>query len=465
MHSLNFFSPFISGVFAILTILTGVFLKENYAKKLGIIVSIIAVVATFIPFQMRLAQGVLNEVSQSLLFLGLCIQILIAINTISSIIIIANDSRRAVSRFESYPLLVLNFSGMLFTAFSESIIGIYLGLETISVCGYILASLNNSSEASNEASVKYFLIGAISSALMIYGLSIIYGYSGGNFNLNEVANHFLEENKLALTIGFLLFAFGIFFKTTTFPFHVWASDVYYGMNTAALSFISLAPKIIAFFVLFKISIFLISTVNFAAQAFMIVCGTLSGLSMMLGALAGLQQNPIKKILAYSGIVHMGFVLSIFSVSPNFASAGSIIYYFLVYTFINIGTFSVLSALQKTVFYDGTLNSIKGLYKSHPFLAFSLAVLMFSSAGIPPLSGFFIKYAILANLIKNGNYILPIIGIIASVIASFYYLRVIKTIYFMEPEGKNLENIPSKCHLSIKLLIFIAIFINLTFIYI
>lgn len=465
MHSVNFLSPFTSGFIAIITILIGVFLKERKAKILSIILSIIGVIVAFLPLQFLMSKASLLETPPVILFLGFFAQIIISIITISSIIIAANDDRYQVSRFETYPLLLLSFSGMLFTTFAENIIGIYLGLEIISICGYILASLNKSSLKSNESGLKYYIIGALSSCLMVYGFSLIYGFTGNTFNLNEVSNEVLLQNKFPLTVGFLLFAFGIFFKTTTFPFHIWASDSYFGMNTPALSFISIAPKVVAFFVLFKISILMISAVDFISEVFMLICAVLSALSLIVGSFAGIRQNSIKKIMAYSGVVHMGFILSIFSVNNTVSLAGAIIYYFLIYSFINMGIFAVISALQKNPAYDGSLTSIKGLYKTNPFLASSLAILMFSSAGIPPLSGFFIKYSILSNLVREGAVVLPIIAIIASVVSSFYYLKVVKTIYFEEQNKDFKKGSQNKVSIFIKLLIAITVFTNLVFLYV
>jgi NADH-quinone oxidoreductase subunit N len=461
MHSVNFFSPFASGLLAVLTIFFGVFLKEKKAKIFAILASIFAILIAFLPVITQMQLALQSQNFPFSLVGGFFYQILIAIICISSIIIIANDKRLAVSRFEVYPMIVLSFAGMLFAIFAENIIGIYLGIELTSIAGYIIASLNRENARSNESAMKYFLIGAVSSCIMIYGLSLVYGFSGGNFQLNEVDFATLEANKIGLIIGFLMFFFGLFFKTTTFPFHFWASDVYSGMNSSSLSFISIAPKIMAFFVMLKMILSKLSHIPVALSVFFDIITIFAGISMLIGALGALRQTEIKKILAYSGIAHMGFVLSLFSV--NFLPH-TVFYYFLIYTFINIGIFAVISALSLNPQYQGKVDDLKGLSKSNKYLAFSLAVLMFSSAGIPPLAGFFIKYAVLSELIKNASYYLPVVAVIASVISSYYYLRIVKTMYFDEQKLAFTSSSQNKISIWIKLLIAISIIANIFFIF-
>jgi NADH-quinone oxidoreductase subunit N len=465
MHSVNFFSPFLLGIFSVFTILIGVFLKEKYAKIFAILISVIGIIASFVPLSIRLNQEALVANPAPILFISWAYHFLLAVITISSIIIIASDKRSSVNRFEIYPILLLSLSGMLFAVFTENIIGLYLGLELTSIAGYIIASLNKEDAKSNEASMKYFVIGAVSSCLMIYGISLIYGFSGGNFNISEVDFSILDANKFGLTIGFLLFACGLFFKTTTFPFHVWAPDVYSGINTSSLSFLSIAPKITAFFVLFKILIFQLPHIAFTMNIFQTIIGVLAGISMIIGAVGAIRQTSIKKILAYSGIVHMGFVMALFSAEYKILLGFSVIYYFLIYTFINIGIFAILASLKQNPAYTGNINDLKGLHKSNPVLGFSLSVLMFSSAGIPPLAGFFVKYSVLAILIQNENHSLAIIAVIASVIASFYYLRIIKNIYFDEASEAFIATSKNTINIFLKFLILISILGNLIFVYI
>jgi NADH-quinone oxidoreductase subunit N len=461
MHSVNFFSPFASGLLAVLTIFFGVFLSEKRAKIFAILMSFIAILISFLPSKMELIIATQASSFPFSLIGGLFYQVLIAIIALSSIIIIANDRRLTVSRFEVYPLIALSFAGMLFAIFAENMIGIYLGIELTSIAGYVIASLNREYGKSNESSMKYFLIGAISSCVMIYGISLIYGFSGGNFEIHEVDFAVLEANKVGLIIGFLMFFFGLFFKTTTFPFHFWASDVYSGMNSSSLSFISIAPKIMAFFVMLKIILSKISHIPQAINIFFDLFGVFAGVSMLIGAFGAMRQVEMKKILAYSGIAHMGFVLSLFSVNflPHI-----VFYYFLIYTFVNIGIFACISALSKNLEYKGMITDLSGLYKSNKYIAFSLSVLMFSSAGIPPLAGFFIKYAVLLELIKNSSYILPVVAVVSSVISSYYYLRVVKVIYFDEQKPAFALNSGAKIGVWIRLLIGISVFANLTFIF-
>jgi NADH-quinone oxidoreductase subunit N len=462
MHSVNFLSPFLTGVLAVLTIFFGVFLKERIAKTFSIIISILGILLAFLPLKNAFDFASAVQSFPFALIMGGVYQVIIAFIAITSIIIIANDRRLQVSRFETYPMIALSFAGMLFAIFSENMIGLYLGIELTSIAGYIIASLNRENAKSNESAMKYFLIGAVSSCVMIYGLSLVYGFAGGNFELNQVEPTLLEQNKIGLIIGFLMFFFGLFFKTTTFPFHFWASDVYSGMNSSSLSFISIAPKIMAFFVMLKILLSKIAHIPNGISAFFDVITILAGISMLVGALGALRQNEIKKILAYSGIAHMGFVLSFFSVNflPQF-----VLYYFIIYTFINVGIFAVISALSRNPEYKGKVENLSGLAKSNKFLAFAMAVFMFSSAGIPPLAGFFAKYAVLVQLIGGGKYLLAVVAVVASIISSYYYLRIIKVMYFDEQTQAFALHSKEKIGFSIKFLIGLCIFANITFIFV
>jgi NADH-quinone oxidoreductase subunit N len=465
MHSVNFLSPFISGVFAVLAIFIGVFLKERAGKIFSIATCVLGIFVSFAPFYFLLPQSTELNTPSPILFTGWLSQILLASVTISAIILMANDKSSDISRFENYPLLLLSFCGILFSLFSENIIGIYLGLELASITGYILAGLGKTNPRSGEASMKYFLMGAVSSGFMIYGISLVYGFSGGNFDFTIAEPSTLQINEAGLTIGFLLFIFGLLFKITCFPFHAWAPDVYSGMNSASLSFISLAPKIQGFFVLYKVVVLMVASIPFAMEVVVLILTILSGISMMIGAIGALRQTELKKILAYSGISHMGYILSVFSVNQDIALSFNILYYFLIYTFINMGIFSVIACLKQNPAYKGNINDIKGLSKSNPILAFIIAILMFSNAGVPPLAGFFIKYSIFARLIANESYILPIIGVISSVIASFYYLKIVKTVYFDERESRFIPGSKNKINIFIKLLLVICVAVNILFIYV
>jgi NADH-quinone oxidoreductase subunit N len=457
MHSANFISPFLIGITSIISIFFGVFAKDRLAKIISILLTFTSLIfALFLSFG-----GMLNSIqSNSLnfsLIIGFFCQLIITISALASVIIFANDNRENIKRFESYPIIALACSGGIFAIFSYNMIGTYLGIELMSISGYILATLNREDKISNESSMKYFLMGAVSSCILIYGISLIYGFSGGNLLMENLFYNIVSQNNVGLILGFILFLFGLFFKTTSFPFHFWASDVYRGINSSSLSFISITPKLVSFFVICKIFIFKIPNIEGAFEVFTPIITALAGISMIIGAVGALKQENIKKILAYSGIVNMGFVLSLFAVKP---STSIFIYYFLIYTFIIIGIFAVISALQKNSLYSGSIKNLQGLAHSNPYLSFALAIFMFSSAGIPPLAGFFIKYSVLANLIKQGNYILPVVGILSSAIASFYYLKVVKAMYFENQDSEFANNSKSKIHFSIKFLIGLSLMVNI-----
>jgi NADH-quinone oxidoreductase subunit N len=460
MHSVNFFSPFFLGVIAVITTFIGVFLKHKLAKSFAIVVCIITIILSFVPTNGIVLQAIETNTLSFSIIIGLLSQIIIAIASISSVVIIANDKRENITRFESYPLILLAFSGGLFAIFANNILGTYLGIELTSIAGYILASLNRENPKSNESSMKYFLMGAISSCIIVYGISLVYGFSGGDLDLIQLEGSG-KENALGLTIGFLLIILGLLFKTTTFPFHFWASDVYSGINSSSLSFIAIVPKLVAFVVMTKIVIFKFVQIEVGFDAFTKVASVFAGVSMLIGAFGALRQTSIKRILAYSGISHMGFVFALFG--AKLVSPLLIMYYFFVYVFINMGIFATISALSKNIKYTGEVEDLKGLSNSNPRLALVFSAFMLSSAGIPPLAGFFIKYAVLSSLINNGLVVLAIVGILSSAVSSFYYLKIIKAMYFDKQDEEFAQYSNNNIGRSITFLIALSLIFNVVFV--
>jgi len=337
----------------------------------------------------------------------------------------------------------------------------YLGLELQSICLYILAAYRKYDIKSSESGVKYFIIGALSSGILLYGLSIIYAFTNATdfYEISKSINLSLEnnENFLILNIGFVLILCGLFFKIAVVPFHMWAPDVYQGSPTSVTIFFAVLPKIAALTVFIRF--LYIPFINLIDQWQMIIV-FLSIASMLFGAIAAIGQKNLKRLIAYSSIGHMGYALAGLSVGSN-EGIQSAIAYISIYLIMNLAFFSCLFMIRKSENYFENIEDLTGLSKNHPILSISLLIVLFSLAGIPPLAGFFAKFYIFMAVIEQSMYFLAVIGLLSTVIAAYYYLRIIKIIYF-DPEKEKYD---TDHHLGLKVSLAIStIFILFYFIY-
>ena len=327
-----------------------------------------------------------------------------------------------------YPIIILASTlGMILMISSYDLIVFYLGLELQSLCLYILASFRRFDERSTEAGLKYFVLSALASGLLLYGCSLIYGFSGStNF---EIISNNLEESNTGAIFGIVFIIVGLAFKVSAVPFHMWTPDVYEGAPTSVTSFFALVPKIAALCVFIRFMY--VPFINVLGQWQTIIV-FLSIASMILGAVAAIGQSNIKRLMAYSSISHMGYALAGISTGTN-AGIQSTIIYLTIYLVMNLGAFGCIFMMKReNVFYEN-INDLSGLSKNHPMLALSFLVILFSLAGIPPLAGFFAKFYIFMAVIESKMYVLAIIGLLTTVISAFYYLRIIKIIYFDRPK--------------------------------
>ena len=323
-----------------------------------------------------------------------------------------------------YPILILSsILGMMVMISSNDLIVFYVGLELQSLALYVLASFNRNQLKSSESGLKYFVLSALSSGLLLYGCSLIYGFSGST-NFNTIAET-INSSHFGLTFGIVFILVGLSFKISAVPFHMWAPDVYEGSPTSVTLFFSIVPKVAALTVFIRF--LYVPFINMIDQ-WQIILIFLSIASMIFGAIAAIGQNNLKRLIAYSSIGHIGYALAGLSAGTNEGIQSSIVY-ISIYIIMNLGFFSCLFMIKRNDQYFETIEDLSGLSKNHPILSLSLLIILFSLAGIPPLAGFFAKFYIFKSVIEQSMYFLAIVGLLSTVIAAFYYLRIIKVIYF------------------------------------
>jgi len=327
-----------------------------------------------------------------------------------------------------YPIIILASTiGMMLMISSYDLIIFYLGLELQSLCLYILASFKRTDVKSTEAGLKYFVLSALASGLLLYGSSLIYGFTGStNF---EVISENLGESNTGAIFGIVFVIVGLAFKISAVPFHMWTPDVYEGSPTSVTTFFALIPKIAALSVFIRFMY--VPFVN-AIEEWRIIIVFLAVGSMILGAVAAIGQSNIKRLMAYSAIGHMGYTLAGLAAGSNEGIQSSIIY-LTIYLIMNLGAFGCIFMMKRENIYYEDINDLSGLSKNHPMLAFGFLIILFSLAGIPPLAGFFAKFYVFMAIIESKMYALAIIGLLTTVISAFYYLRIIKVIYFDKPK--------------------------------
>ncbi len=334
-----------------------------------------------------------------------------------------------MSRFEYPVLFVLATLGMLMMISANDLIALYMGIELQSLALYVVAAFKRDSLRSTEAGLKYFVLGALSSGMLLYGCSLIYGFTGATgFNAIAVAIKGQEHASIGLIVGIVFLCAGLAFKVSAVPFHMWTPDVYEGAPTPVTAFFAVAPKIAAMALFMRALIVPFVAISADWQQIIIV---ISVASMLLGAFAAIWQNNIKRLMAYSSIGHVGYAL-IGLAAGSAEGVRGVLVYLAIYVAMNLGTFAcILCMRRKTGMVEG-ITDLAGLSKSNPLMALALAVFMFSMAGIPPLGGFFGKFYVFVAAMNAELYTLAVIGVLASVVGAFYYLRIIKIMYFDEP---------------------------------
>ncbi len=406
-------------------LILGVF-KKNSSKLIQNISLVVLLATAVVTFNETIGIGQITLFNESIIIDYLAS--LMKIITLLAAFIVLSISSNYLNTFKilkiEYPILILSsVLGMMVMISANDLIVFYMGLELQSLALYVLATFNRDQLKSSEAGLKYFVLSALSSGLLLYGCSLIYGFTGST-NFNVIASQF-NSSEYALTFGIVFILVGLAFKISAVPFHMWAPDVYEGSPTSVTLFFTMVPKIAALTVFIRF--LYIPFLNLIDQWQMILI-FLSIASMLFGAIAAIGQQNLKRLIAYSSISHIGYALAGLATSSNDGIQSSVIY-ITIYLVMNLGFFSCLLMMKRNNVYYENISDLSGLSKNHPLLSLSLLIILFSLAGIPPLAGFFAKFYIFKTVIEQSMYFLAIVGLLSTVVAAFYYLRIIKIMYF------------------------------------
>jgi NADH-quinone oxidoreductase subunit N len=332
---------------------------------------------------------------------------------------------------EYYAFILLSTAGMMFMVSAGDLIMVYLGLELLSISLYTMAGFNRSESRSVEASAKYLILGSFSSAILLYGISILYGIAGTT-NLKDLGTFFaanpLDNPGLLVSVGFLVVGFG--FKVAAVPFHMWTPDVYEGSPTPVTAFMSVAPKAASFAVFLRVFAEALGGMKAHWQPILI---TVAVATMILGNVVAIVQTNIKRMLAYSSIAHAGYALIGIIVGGSLGTM-SLMLYLMIYAVMNLGAFGVVILLRKGGMRGEEINDFTGLAKKNPVAAVIMLIFMFSLAGIPPTAGFVAKFYLFMGAIEAGMVWLAVVGVLLSAVSAYYYLRVVMVMYMREPSG-------------------------------
>jgi len=355
------------------------------------------------------------------------------IGSVTAMIMTVGHARsEQLDRFEFPVLMVLATLGMMLLISANDLLALYLGLELMSLALYVCAAINRDSLRSTESGLKYFVLGSLSSGMLLYGCSLVYGFTG-NTGFDEIAAVLSSETRsLGLVFGLVFVLAGVCFKISAVPFHMWTPDVYEGAPTPVTAFFAAGPKVAAMAILVRVVSEAFSPIVADWQQILVF---VSIASMLLGSFAAIGQRNIKRLMAYSSIGHMGFALVGLAAGTETGVSG-VILYMLIYMVMTLGTFACIMAMRRK---EGenveNVDDLAGLASTKPFMAVVLTALMFSMAGIPPLAGFFAKYFVFVAAIEAKLYALAIIGVLTSVVGAYYYLRIVKLMWFDEATGE------------------------------
>ena len=424
MNNLNIMLPEIFLSLSIFTILMlGVFIKKSFNIIFNltslIIITTIAIIINNPDNEVKIfLESFTRDAFSNYFKILILISSLFVLNSSKNFII-----ENKLDKFE-YPIIILlSILGMFFMVSSNDLILFYLGLELQSLSLYILASIDRDNLRSTESGIKYFVLSALSSGLLLYGCSLLYGFTGST-NFDNIAEQLNTENVGAV-FAMVFILVGLAFKVSAVPFHMWTPDVYEGAPTSITSYFAVVPKVAGLALLIKFMFIPFSNILLEWQTIIIF---ISIASMILGAVAAMVQKNLKRLLAYSSIGHIGYALA--GVATGVISGyQSAIIYISIYVIMNIGAFSCLYLLKKDGQYKENISDLSGISKKHPVLAISLLIILFSLAGVPPLGGFFAKFYVFVAVLEQQMYTLAIIGLVTTVMSAFYYLKIIKTIYF------------------------------------
>jgi len=358
------------------------------------------------------------------------LKILALIGSVATLLLstefLADPSRRF---FEYAVLVLLSTLGMMVLISAGDLISLYLGLELMSLALYVVAASNRDNAKSTEAGLKYFVLGALSSGMLLYGASLIYGFSDSVTFAGLAAA--IKTGGVGVDFGLVFLLAGLCFKVSAVPFHMWTPDVYEGAPTPVTAFFASAPKVAALAAFTRVTLTAFPGILTQWQQIVVF---VSIASMALGSFAAIGQRNIKRLMAYSSIGHMGFAL-VGLAAGTVEGAQGVLIYVAIYVAMTLGSFAIIIAIKRNGQNFENISDFAGLSRTNPLLAFFFAMLLFSLAGVPPLAGFFAKWYVFVAAIKAGLFTLSVIGVLTSVVGAYYYLSIVKTMYFDEPLTK------------------------------
>src|SRR5579863_1296107 len=355
------------------------------------------------------------------------LKILSLIGSLATLILSTEFLAEESGRIFEYSILVLlSTLGMMVLISAGDLIVLYLGLELMSLALYVVAASNRDNTKSTEAGLKYFVLGALSSGMLLYGASLIYGFTG-TVAFAGIASA-AKAGSIGIVFGLVFLLAGLCFKVSAVPFHMWTPDVYEGAPTPVTAFFASAPKVAAMAVFTRVTLTAFPGIVLEWQQIVVFVAIAS---MVLGSFAAIGQKNIKRLMAYSSIGHMGFAL-VGLAAGTAEGAQGVLVYVAIYVAMTLGTFSVILAMKRNGQHVEKISDFAGLSRTNPLLAFFFAMLLFSLAGVPPLAGFFGKFYVFVAAIKAGLFTLSVIGVLTSVIGAYYYLSIVKVMYFDEP---------------------------------
>jgi NADH-quinone oxidoreductase subunit N len=355
------------------------------------------------------------------------LKLLVLVGSIGAILLSVEFLRDLQRRKFEYPILILlSTTGMLMLISAADLIALYLGFELMSLSLYVMAAIDRDNARSTEAGLKYFVLGALSSGMLLYGASLIYGFTG-TVSFAGIAQA-AGDGGLGLTFGLVFLFAGLCFKVSAVPFHMWTPDVYQGAPTSVTAFFAAAPKVAAIAIFMRVSITAFPGIAPQWQQIVVF---VSIASMALGSFAAIGQRNIKRLMAYSSIGHMGFALVGLAAGTSDGIQGVLVY-MAIYVAMTLGTFACIISMRRQGKPVEDISDLAGLARTKPVMAFFFAMLMFSMAGVPPLAGFFAKFYVFLAAIQAGLFTLAVLGVLTSVVGAYYYLMIVKTMYFDEP---------------------------------
>jgi NADH-quinone oxidoreductase subunit N len=422
---------FVLGIGAMALLLVGVYRSEATTGRFIdgaaiVLLALAGVILAVLPAGKLVTFGGSFIVDEFARFL----KILALLGSAAAIVMSIDYARReAQERFEYSVLILLSTLGMLMLISAADLIALYLGLELMSLPLYVVAASHRGSLRATEAGLKYFVLGALSSGMLLYGASLIYGFTG-TVSFTGIA-HAAGQGGIGLIFGIVFLFAGFCFKVSAVPFHMWTPDVYEGAPTPVTAFFAAAPKVAGIAMFVRAAVMAFPAITSQWQQIVVFVAIAS---MALGSFAAIGQRNFKRLMAYSSIGHMGFALVGLAAGTSEGVQGVLVY-IAIYVTMTLGVFAVILSMRRTTGMVESIDQLAGLARTHPTMAFFLAMLLFSMAGVPPLAGFFAKFYVFLAAIKAGLYLLAVLGVVTSVVGAYYYLAIVKLMYFDEPVGK------------------------------